>query len=753
MKSRDLHVPCPLLCRFRLDILDIIFYNCKGHGKKPSPEHERRKQQMQGKYHSPLVGYKHQVSSLPPFPASSRPLVLLPPKSAAAAAKTLEKLLSSSDTVLSPKNGKGEGAVSVKLEAKPLVMLQANRDNGASLNVPTVPCAALDGEGYFSCMKVVTEKKSSNSLHDVVERKPPPILVRLLPPPQITCEARPEAITALESQGSRKTINGIASSPAHTKDRTVQTVSQSIFNSLAVIEPIVSIADGKGAKLKDWILARSGEDSEVVALEKCSDVDAPILVSRPSPAVAQTSGEGGNASSNAENGMLLPRTTCSCPMSVEMPFVAPTPLDKPVVQSPLGSERIEKRPSENGLLILLPAPQLKMEKAKERSPSPSPLAAGREHDNLTLVLATSIPSRSQSPSLQDPPPTQPTASWGSSSTSRQISASAGSEAEKTISGAAGAALAIQLLAVQSHPPSATATRAFVFPNPVCRKRTLPSVMMQSLGGGGGRSQGRNDGSSCVESCNDCIPPPDLSFDEVAELVWDPRAGPKPRGMVEREYPGGKEAYRIALERAMWERDSTLLERVAPAHAEKAMQVLQVHRHDVERAAQMLSVRHGIHVVGLSSVRATRNSRAGQQASSNPSRSSSPLAAGLPWHGVPVKVSCGDGSGGGSRPTGNVLVKGWEPAAASSSLAPPKPVSKKADAQGLTREEATLAEKAFFRYGRDIDAVAKELGWKRNRTVEFYYCVWKYTPRYQVITRVSCRYNVGLKEAHRVYIIL
>lgn len=188
------------------------------------------------------------------------------------------------------------------------------------------------------------------------------------------------------------------------------------------------------------------------------------------------------------------------------------------------------------------------------------------------------------------------------------------------------------------------------------------------------------------------PIPDLSFEDVAEMVWDPRSGPKPKGAGD----GKKDenARRLAVERTMWERDSTLLGRVAPAHMEKAMQVLQTCRHDVEKAAQMLSVRHGIHVIGLSNVRKTRHSLAEQQAA---------VVDGMEG------LESGSGADAASL----------------------RALGKKTDAQGYSREEISLAGKAFMQHGRNLDKVTKELGWKKNRVVNYYYCVWKYSPAYQV----------------------
>ncbi|CBJ48430.1 expressed unknown protein [Ectocarpus siliculosus] len=265
-----------------------------------------------------------------------------------------------------------------------------------------------------------------------------------------------------------------------------------------------------------------------------------------------------------------------------------------------------------------------------------------------------------------------------------------------------------------------------------------------------------------------------SSSDVAELVWDPRSGPKPRGAAEARGPRGvAAANRSPLEQAMWDRDSTLLERVAPAHAEKSMQVLQMHRHDVERAAQMLTVRHGIHVMGLSSVRTTRNKRAEQQQQQQQSLlnpAARPPSSSFAATGG-SSGSSGGGGGGGGRSSGRASFEGWQAAAAPRAPPAAKAVGtaspthggasgpggggggavaaaggaprcgKKADAQGVTREEAKLAGDAFMRHGRDLNAVQKTLGWKRSRVVEYYYCVWKYSPAYQVWK--ATRHKAGL----------
>ena len=75
-------------------------------------------------------------------------------------------------------------------------------------------------------------------------------------------------------------------------------------------------------------------------------------------------------------------------------------------------------------------------------------------------------------------------------------------------------------------------------------------------------------------------------------------------------------------------------------------------------------------------------------------------------------------------------------AATTAAAAVRAAGKKTDAQNVTREEARRAADAFMRYGRNLNGVAKALGWKKSRVVEYYYCVWKFSPGYQVIAELA-----------------
>lgn len=278
----------------------------------------------------------------------------------------------------------------------------------------------------------------------------------------------------------------------------------------------------------------------------------------------------------------------------------------------------------------------------------------------------------------------------------------------------------------------------------CRKRKLPlmpNTVAQIGNGFGDRSAGEsertNEANKEGESGKALVnnkTPSDMSLDDVAELLWDPRAGPKPKCLYTRAATigdGGADepASRAEVEeRAMWERDSMLLDRVPQAHMEKAMQVLQACRHDAERAAQMLTVRHGIPVVGLGGIRTTRHSRADQP--------SVPVAQPgfLAWHGAPGMGAGGTGVNGAAGSTGN---SGGANAAlgggsqSNTALHTARFMGRTVDLQGFSREETKAAGDAFMRFGRDLDAVKAALGWKKSRVVEYYYCVWKFSPAYQV----------------------
>ncbi|CAM9354401.1 unnamed protein product [Choristocarpus tenellus] len=215
-----------------------------------------------------------------------------------------------------------------------------------------------------------------------------------------------------------------------------------------------------------------------------------------------------------------------------------------------------------------------------------------------------------------------------------------------------------------------------------------------------------------------------AFSDIAELVWSPRPPLPRRKNVGGDGTGdackGSPEAADAVTAAAWARDSDLLRRLAPAHVEKAMQVLQVCRHDPDRAAQVLSVRHGIKVDGMGVARTTRNTCGGE-------------GLGLPLSSSPatgvqaVEVQSPRASFGGGGSWGGVGYGG---------VATDTP-----DAQGFRREEVSRANEAFVQHGRNLDAVALLLGWRKNRVVDYYYRVWKFSPSYQVWK--ATRHQAGL----------
>ncbi|CAM9222587.1 unnamed protein product, partial [Discosporangium mesarthrocarpum] len=230
----------------------------------------------------------------------------------------------------------------------------------------------------------------------------------------------------------------------------------------------------------------------------------------------------------------------------------------------------------------------------------------------------------------------------------------------------------------------------------------------------------------------------LYFSDFADVVWDPR--PPPRRKVGEAGAGteaedGPEA--LAEAKALWQRDSDLLQRVAPVHAEKAMQVLQACRHDIERASQVLTVRHGIQVHGMPVTRTTRRS---QWAPPTPLPLPCTIPARLQPPTEPPHVHStrrptpGMAEAGGGEGRG-----GWAGPRAGFRVMVDRP-----DAEGYTREEVKQATEAFMRCGRDLVAVAAALGWQRSRVVEYYYRVWKFSPAYQVWK--ATRHQVGLPSA-------
>lgn len=520
-----------------------------------------------------------------------------------------------------------------------------------------------------------------------------------------------------------------------------------------------------------------GEPADSIKTENIGKSVSAMHVATPPPIVDQSSGEGGKVADSTSTGSVVSAAVAA--VTEKLTAVVSMAADKPACsQLPVpagGGEHRVKLSTEIGTSASPTAQHSNTAGSKgsvRSSCSPGYSVEGWEGAGTTPA---SLPAACESPepssSLKGAPvPTLASAAGGDSSASPQVPAGATAAATKDE-----AVVAVPAAAISSagRPrPWATVSEevsaASIRPTSSIvagRKRKLPMGATQrggggSVGGGGGgigaasncgsgrRSSGRGGGHSGTRTLLPPPPPPplplpELAFEEVAELVWDPRSGPKPRGAAEARGQAGTAASKSALERAMWDRDSTLLERVSPVHMEKSMQVLQTCRHDVERAAQTLTVRHGIHVVGLSSVRTTRNKRAEQQALSPGAARRCPSLAGTGSGGC---GGSGGGGGGGSGGTGSggASFEGWQSAAVSATTAttPVRAAAaavvvaprgcKQADAQGVTREGAKLAGDAFMRHGRDLNAVQKALGWPRNKVVEYYYCVWKYSPAYQVI---------------------
>ncbi|CAM9225980.1 unnamed protein product [Hapterophycus canaliculatus] len=98
LTGRSVRVPRNKLFVQQLPLPLIALSQVEGAGN--SAEYERRRQQMQGKYHVPLIGENHQVSSLPPLPPPSRLWAGIRPGSATAAREAAaaagDKMLASS---------------------------------------------------------------------------------------------------------------------------------------------------------------------------------------------------------------------------------------------------------------------------------------------------------------------------------------------------------------------------------------------------------------------------------------------------------------------------------------------------------------------------------------------------------------------------------------------------------------------------------------------------------------------------------
>lgn len=690
-------------------------------------EHERRRQQMQGKYHSPLIGDNHQVSCLPPLPPPSRPWAGRPLTAPAAAPRKMHEvpLSSSSDKT------NDEDAKLCLSSPKLLTTL----DGGCDIDhLGSAPHRTLDKVDEFSGRDVVVEKRSER-----IEGEAEPEMFdgtscssSVLPtqrPPRLplvsTNDTRQESKGAVGAEVDATASSEDVSALSDGTNNTVRPVNLPVDNLLLDAVPPekgATFAEDGSSRRQSGVpsIERGGASEENVGYTNAgaSAVVAPAL---------QPSDPGDVAIGAA----LERNATCPCP-SAGTSAGATFPGPRLGQCSATTGERSGNAKEFSAWLPLIIRGGESRDGRKGCTPNSTNPTGG---DTLPARDASSLPPHPQpSPHAGcllmqiSPPANFPPASPHSAAATGPVVVGRGVAAGTASAGRS--------------PTSAASPKMPATQTMAGQKRKLPSMpnafaMPAQVGGRGGGGGGARfsvvcgSGNGSVRGSNNNVAP-DLYFDDVAELMWNPRAGPKPRFVPEAGGAAGArgEADRLALERAMWDRDSTLIERVASAHAEKAMQVLQVHRHDVERAAQMLTVRHGIPVQGLSSVRTTRHSRAEQQAASNTARSGAPLPSGLAWRGVPsAAYGCGGGTSGGGAGSSAGAVAGWQSAAV---VTPRGAGAKKTDAQGITREEARLAGDAFMRYGRDLNAIAKVLDWKKSRVVEYYYCVWKFSPAYQVI---------------------
>lgn len=712
-------------------------------GVNLSFEHERRRQQMQGKYHSPLIGDNHQVSCLPPLPPPSRPWAGRPLTAPAAAPRKMHEvpLSSSSDkATLSSSQSSNDEDAKLCMSSPKLSTL----DGGCDIDdLGSAPHRTLDKVDGFSGRDVVVEKRSER-----VEGEAEPEVVdgtscsSLVWPPQ-----RPPRLPLVSTNDTRQESKGAvgAKVDATASSEDASAVSDGTINTVRPVNLLVdNLLPDAAPPEKGATFAEDGSSrgqSGVPSIERGGASEGNVSSTNVGPAALLAPAIQRSDPGDVAIGAALERNaTCPCP-SAGTSAGATSPGPRWGQCSGTTGERSGNAKEFSAWLPLIIRGGESRDGRTGCTPNSTNPTWG---DTLPARAASSLPPRPQPSPHADcllmqisPPANFPLASPHSAAATGPVVVGRGVTAGTASAGRSPtSAVSLKMPATQSVAGQKRKlplmTNAF----------STPAQVAGSDGVGASFSAVCGSGNDSVRGINNNVAP-DLYFDDVAELMWDPRAGPKPRFIPEAGGAAGArgEADRLALERAMWDRDSTLIERVAPAHAEKAMQVLQMHRHDVERAAQMLTVRHGIPVQGLSSVRTTRHSRAEQQAASNTARSGAPLPSGLAWRGVPsAAYGCGGGTSGGGSGSSAGTVAGWQSAA----VATPRGVgAKKTDAQGITREEARLAGDAFMRYGRDLNAIAKVLDWKKSRVVEYYYCVWKFSPAYQVI--VLCQAGVTVRE--------
>lgn len=689
--------------------------SCLDHGQGvvigDSPEIARRRRQMAGQYLVPLVGEKHQVSSLPPMPPPSRPWGAW--SGHRAVEETAEQPSSSIFPVVAVESAKfGEsnttGTEPLVLTRKAAGVTAAKQDDQSSADATANPVVGMSeyaqGDGQDG-----RDLTDGDTLSLTPPCPSPPPSLRLPPVAHDACPAvgkpggvddnldrgtpgdgletnvppidtggKPHSSRSVEEEKFSAELTmaeETESSPGESMEAkgVVVDIPSSIGRFVSALGKFVSdatVAGHFGARDPALPTACASEIAEVSAGSKC-----------PHPQANQSSAAGERDATSMDFDSRLPVTSSAT--------VGSTSPDENEGRSSVSSTggKMESTPT-----ALFPSSEPSA--MPERLPIQMPAAT-----TGTATVADTVTTCALASSIQAPQGTTGKESVAETAVGRSILPRSSDAGESMTTG---------------------------------RKRTLPATPKASpipASDGDRIYSGGEVGSSSGIA-------PDLSLDDVAELLWDPRAGPRPRGVYNGSTAGigvgDHFADRATLEeRAMWERDSALLERVAPAYAEKAMHVLQTARHDVDRAAQMLTVRHGIQVEGLG-VRQTRNSRAEQQSSVNTARPGS-----LAWRGASV-AAAGGGSGGvtgggsgdacgcGSGGAGSASVSSNTTAAAGRQGG-----GRKSDAQGFSREETKLAGDAFMRHGRHLDAVADVLGWKKSRVVEYYYCVWKFSPAYQV----------------------
>ncbi|CAM9215010.1 unnamed protein product [Sphacelaria rigidula] len=756
----------------------------------------RRRLQMAGKYHEPLIGEEHQVSRLPPLPPPSRPWRPPPPVAPPATgsdiakntlgAATVEKVAGGRcGAVVLPSAGPASpsddhstpGKLEDGMKCEQGAAYTARGGGGNSGGDGAAAAAAA----VVSAAPSVGQCKSGSVEEDTATLSP------VGPDNHSSSGVAPDACRGTtsgnynatadieESSSARdmRIVEGavIASSAATTVCQVVNveqpSASTASQNTLPDTDPETPDTKTSSEALSpnpeerlavSSITDQQGKESEGEVIEGSSDIDAGTTVAAATQARVDTPvADVSQSSSIGIKPMLSPRSPSKQCSKVGTQNEIPLETNETPVPAVSGngygygpgdlfSSKVNTTAGDGEGMLQTSA----------FGPSASPVP-GPVHSLLQTPIATVQAASAGVESMRVSSPALPSPTFPSTSAAPVP----GWVDEKPE--AAGQVVDTRS-AVDSDEGSSCSTSATV---------SLPSTMSQSLvipASEATANRKRKLPTAAVTPNVSLVGPiPDLSLDDVAELVWDPRAGPRPRGVepaATAAADGTKNNDAVAaaagerlarLEKAMWDRDGTLLERVAPAHLEKAMLVLQTCRHDVDRAAQMLTVRLGIQVEGLG-IRTTRHSRVEKQPSSSSARLIEPTSArsALPWRGGASSSSSfvavgssNDGGSGGSDASGGRVGAVTLPGGSRSSVAGgvggagrgAGSAGRDADAQGFSREDTKQANDAFMRYGRDLNAVQSTLGWSKKRVVEYYYCIWKFAPQYQVWK--ARRHHAGL----------